>query len=69
MTPRNEIIWVDLEDDKRANEIKIMESKRSIFPIARGELDDFIGVVQAKDILALLFSEEKFDINSIIKNL
>ena len=57
MTPRNEIIWVDLEDDKRANEI----------PIARGELDDFIGVVQAKDILALLFSEEKFDINSIIK--
>ena len=67
MTPRNEIIWVDLEDDKRANEIKIMESKRSIFPIARGELDDFIGVVQAKDILALLFSEEKFDINSIIK--
>lgn len=67
MTPRNEIIWVDLEDDKRANEIKIMESKRSIFPIAKGELDDFIGVVQAKDILALLFSEEKFDINSIIK--
>ena len=44
-----------------------MESKRSIFPIAKGELDDFIGVVQAKDILALLFSEEKFDINSIIK--
>ena len=24
MTLRNEIIWVDLEDDKRANEIKIM---------------------------------------------
>ena len=67
MTPRNEIIWVNLEDDKRVNEIKIMESKRSIFPIASGELDDFIGVVQAKDILALLFSEEKFDINSIIK--
>ena len=67
MTPRNEIIWVNLEDDRRVNEIKIMESKRSIFPIASGELDDFIGVVQAKDILSLLFSEEKFDINSIIK--
>ena len=53
MTPRNEIIWVDLEDDKRANEIKIMESKRSIFPIARGELDEIIGVVQAKDLFAL----------------
>ena len=67
MTPRNEIIWIDLEDDRQANKVKIMESKRSIFPIASGELDDFIGVVQAKDILSLMFSDEKFDINSIVK--
>ena len=67
MTPRNEIIWIDLEDDKQLNKVKIMESKRSIFPIASGELDDFIGVVQAKDILSLMFSENEFDINSIVK--
>ena len=67
MTPRNEIIWIDLEDDRQVNKVKIMESKRSIFPIASGELDDFIGVVQAKDILSLMFSDEKFDINSIVK--
>ncbi len=67
MTPRNEIIWIDLEDDRQINKVKIMESKRSIFPIAYGELDDFIGVVQAKDILSMMFSGEKFDINSIVK--
>lgn len=67
MTPRNEIIWVNLEDDRKVNEIKIMESKRSIFPVASGELDDFIGVVQAKDILSCLFKDEPFDINTIIK--
>ena len=67
MTPRNEIIWIDLEDDRQVNKVKIMESKRSIFPIAYGELDDFIGVVQAKDILSMMFSGEKFDINSIVK--
>nr|WP_296795709.1 CNNM domain-containing protein [uncultured Methanobrevibacter sp.] len=49
MTPRNEIIWIDLEDSKEINKVKITESKRSIFPIAYGELDDFMGVVQAKD--------------------
>ncbi len=67
MTPRNEIIWIDLEDDKELNKVKIIESKRSIFPISSGELDDFIGVVQAKDILSALFGEEEFDIYKIIK--
>lgn len=67
MTPRNEIIWIDLEDDRDVNKVKIIESKRSIFPIASGELDDFIGVVQAKDILSAMFSEEKFDVEQIIK--
>ena len=67
MTPRNEIIWIDLEDSIEANKVKIIESKRSIFPIAYGELDDFMGVVQAKDILSLMFSDDNFDINKIIK--
>lgn len=67
MTPRNEIIWIDLEDDREINKIKIIESKRSIFPIAKGELDDFIGVVQAKDILSVLFSNDKFDVHKIVK--
>ncbi|WP_406534442.1 hemolysin family protein [Methanobrevibacter sp.] len=67
MTPRNEIIWIDLEDDRDVNKVKIIESKRSIFPIAKGELDDFIGVVQAKDILSVMFTDEEFDIYKIVK--
>ena len=67
MTPRNEIIWIDLEDDRDANKVKIIESKRSIFPIAKGELDDFIGVVQAKDILSVMFSDNEFDMYKIVK--
>jgi putative hemolysin len=68
MTPRNEIIWIDLEDERDINKVKIIESKRSIFPIASGELDDFIGVVQAKDILSVMFSEEEFDVHKIVKD-
>lgn len=67
MTPRNEIIWIDLEDDRDINKVKIIESKRSIFPIASGELDDFIGVVQAKDILSAMFRDDKFDVHEIVK--
>ena len=67
MTPRNEIIWINLEDERDINKVKIIESKRSIFPIASGELDDFIGVVQAKDILSAMFNDDKFDIEKIVK--
>lgn len=68
MTPRNEIVWIDLEDTPKENQNKIIESKRSIFPVASGELDDFIGVVQAKDILSVLFKEEDLEIEDIIKD-
>lgn len=69
MTPRNEIVWLDLDDSNEENQRKIIESKRSIFPVARGELDDFIGVVQAKDILGRMFDDKNStDIHKILKN-
>lgn len=68
MTPRSEIVWIDLEDSDEENKAKIIESKRSIFPVATGELDDFIGVVQAKDILRELFKGEEADIEQIVRD-
>ena len=68
MTPRNEIVWLDLEDSDKENKAKIIESKRSIFPVASGELDDFIGVVQAKDLLGSLFNGRKLDLKKELKN-
>jgi putative hemolysin len=67
MTPRSEIVWVDLEDDIEKIKSRIIESERSIFPVATGELDDFIGVVQSKDILGSIFKGEKVDFEKIIK--
>lgn len=68
MTPRSEIIWLDLEDPIEENQQKIIDSKRSIFPVADEELDDFIGVVQAKDILSEIFNGKDVDIRSCIKS-
>ena len=68
MTPRSEIIWIDLDDSPEENKKKIIESKRSIFPIAKGELDDFMGVVQSKDILAVLFENKEMNLEKIVKN-
>ncbi|MDO5850222.1 MAG: hemolysin family protein [Methanobacteriaceae archaeon] len=67
MTPRNEMVWLDLEDDEEANMAKIIESERSIFPVSEGELDDFIGVVQTKDLLSSIYSEKDLDLNKNIR--
>lgn len=52
MTPRNEIVWLDLDDAPEALLKEIAESGHSRFPLARRDLEDVIGFVQAKDLLA-----------------
>ena len=52
MTPRTEVIWLDLGDTSEENRKVILDSNHSIFPVAKGSLDQVIGLVQAKDLLA-----------------
>ncbi len=51
MTPRNEVIWLDLEDSQEESLKRIRESGHSRFPIAKGDLSQVSGIVQAKDLL------------------
>ena len=52
MTPRHEIVWLDLEDPPEVNRRTMAESIYSRFPVGRGDLDHVLGVVRAKDVLA-----------------
>lgn len=64
MTPRREIVWLD--PDRSAEEIlaRIRDSKHSRFPVARGGIDDILGVVQAKELLR--FTEQgTFDLDLV----
>ena len=38
MTPRRDIVWLDLDDGEEVNHHKIMESPFSRFPVGQGEL-------------------------------
>ncbi|CAK0762099.1 putative hemolysin [Gammaproteobacteria bacterium] len=51
MTPRPEVIWIDIEDDSPTVLRKLRESPFSRLPVARGDLDELLGIVQAKDLL------------------
>jgi putative hemolysin len=52
MTSRKEVTWLDLDDPPEDLLIKIAESGHSRFPVARGDLEHVISVVQTKDLLA-----------------
>jgi putative hemolysin len=51
MTPRLDIVWLDLNATDQENRKKIMENPYNRFPVARGGLDEALGVVRAKDLL------------------
>jgi len=51
MTPRNEISWVDVEDEPAEILALLRSTPHSFIPVCRGELDTILGVVRAKDLM------------------
>jgi CBS domain containing-hemolysin-like protein len=56
MTPRGEISWVDAEQSEDEIRRQLLSSPHSLFPVCRGELDEIIGIVRAKEMLVALES-------------
>ena len=53
MTSRKDVVWLDLDDPPEELLKRIAASHHSRFPVARGDLEHVISVVQTKDLLAL----------------
>jgi putative hemolysin len=51
MTPRNEIIWLDVNDTGPEIRQKVKDCPFSRFPVGDDSLDNVVGVVKAKDLL------------------
>ncbi len=62
MTPRNEIVWIDLADSPDDIRQKVVASPHAQFPVCDGSLDNLLGVVHIKDLLIERQSVEPFRI-------
>ncbi|MEC4816294.1 MAG: hemolysin family protein [Scytonema sp. PMC 1069.18] len=62
MTPRPDIIWLDLEDTPQENRKKIIDSGYSRYPVCQGGLDNVLGIIRVTDLLARSFSGEQLDL-------
>lgn len=54
MTPRGEVIYLDVEEDFESNLKKVIESRHTRFPLSRGHLDNTIGLIHVKDLLPMM---------------
>lgn len=52
MTPRNEITWLDCQRPVVELRETLMRTPHNMFPVCNGELEQLIGIVRAKDIMA-----------------
>ena len=68
MTPRGEVVFLDLEESFDDNVRTALDSRHTRFPLCRGHLDDAVGLVHIKDLLALV-QEDKSDLLSIRRDL
>jgi putative hemolysin len=62
MTPRSDIVWIDINETLPEIQRVIRESDHSRFPICDGSLDTVLGIIRAKDILNCIMTEEQFDL-------
>lgn len=62
VTPRPDIVWLDLEDSAEENRQKIMESAHSRFPVCQGGLDNVLGVLHVTDLLGRSLSGQPLDL-------
>ncbi|WP_159715318.1 TerC family protein [Blochmannia endosymbiont of Camponotus nipponensis] len=61
MTPRNEISWLDTQKPVQELYSTLMNTPHNMFPVCNGELDQLIGIVRAKDLMAAIANGEQVE--------
>jgi CBS domain containing-hemolysin-like protein len=54
MTPRGEVVYLDIEDSFEHNVEKALASKHTRFPLCRGHLDNTVGLVHVKELVPMM---------------
>lgn len=67
MTPRTDVNWIDIRatDDEIRQEL--LEFPHSRIPVADGSVDNIVGVIQSRDILAAVLEGKPLDLNGLCR--
>ena len=54
MTPRGDVVYLDMEDDFETNVQKALASRHTRFPLCRENLDNTIGLIHIKELVPMM---------------
>jgi putative hemolysin len=64
ITPRLDIVWLDLNDSLDENRQKMTDSRHSRYPVCQESLDNVLGIIHVKDLLA---QSHPFDLTTVLR--
>lgn len=67
MTPRTDVVYLDVHDTLEEIRKKIAESEFSRFPVRQDSLDTILGIVKARDLLVRSLSGEEIKLKDLLK--
>ena len=67
MTPRTELVWLDITDTIEEIRVKIAECPYSRFPVRQDSLETILGIVKSRDLLVESLSGKEIDLKTLLK--
>ncbi len=67
MTPRTEIDWIDIHASPEAARVALLETAHSRIPVADGAVENIIGVIQTRDVLAEALEGRPIDLRKLCR--
>ena len=68
MTPRTDIDWIDIGCGREEIRAALAATPHSRLPVARGSVDDIVGVVSTRDMLTALLDGHPIDLEQLMRD-
>lgn len=67
MTPRTEVDWIDRRSSRDDIRRALLETPHSRIPVADGSIENIVGVIQARDVMAALLDGREVDLQRLCR--
>jgi putative hemolysin len=68
MTPRTEIDWIDVAATPDEIRQALLESPHTRIPVAAGSVENIVGVIQVRDVVAALLEGQPLELEHLCRN-
>lgn len=67
MTPRTDVDWIDITGSQEEIKERLISTPHSRLPVGEGSIDQMIGVIQTRELLAAILSGKPFEMRSLVR--